>query len=152
MRPLAPVGLSSLPQEFVASLPGFAVVVGLLALIWLACAVVATVGVYFAGMIFFAARWIVDACRRTIQRHWGPVYAHLVTIDSTGVRTRPVTGRRARRWHTRPTTSTTTTDAATDAPGKHEPGTPGRLQRDVPRDTQRDDGRGSDNAGGGEPS
>ena len=132
MRPLAPLGLSSLPQEFIASLPDFAIVVGLLALIWLACAVVATVGVYLAGMVFFAARWLVDICRRRIRRHWGPAYAHLVTIDSTGVRARPVTARRARRWHTpAPTVTTTVTDTATDASANREPGARDGVQPEV---------------------
>lgn len=143
MRPLALLGLSSLPQEFVASLPGFAVVVGLLALIWLACAVVATVGVYFAGMVFFAARWIVHICRRTVHRHWGPAYAHLVTIDSTGVRMRAVTARRARRWHARPPDAAAM-DTATDVSVNREPSTPDGVQSDSDR--------GPDNEADGEPS
>lgn len=108
MRPPALTGLSSLPGEFVASLPDVAIIVGLLALIWLACAVIATVGLYLAGMIFSGARWLVRTCRRTIHRHWKPPYAHLVMIDSTGVRVRPVTARRARRWHTPPATTAAT--------------------------------------------
>jgi hypothetical protein len=142
MRTAALVSLSSLPQEFVASLPGFASVVGLLALIWLACAVVATVGIYFAGMAFYSLRWIVHLCRRVIARHGKPAYAHLVTIEPTGVRTRPVTVRGARRWHTRPADGSV--PAAADDTTHRGPDERGSIQPDTDR--------GPDADSGGEPS
>jgi hypothetical protein len=142
MRPLAHLGLASLPQEFVASLPEVAVVVGWLALIWLACAVVATVGIYFARMGFYSVRWIVHVCRRAIQRHGKPAYAHLVTIEPTGVRTRPVTARGAHRWFTRDADSTRI--AATDRTAHRRPNAPGNVKPDSDH--------GSDPDSGGEPS
>lgn len=55
--------MSSFVHDF---LPTFAVAAGLLAVIWLACAVITTAGIYLGGFVFLGARAMVRMCIRPI--------------------------------------------------------------------------------------
>jgi hypothetical protein len=91
-------------------LPSFALTAGLLAAIWLACAVIATAGAYLGMLVFEGARRLIRAGLREVRRRWKPEYAHLVTLDSEGVNAVSVGPRRAHRWHPRTTASDTPQD------------------------------------------
>lgn len=96
--------MSSFVHDF---LPTFAVAAGLLAVIWLACAVITTAGIYVGGFVFLGARALVRMCIRPIRRRWTSEYAQLVTVDADGVTAKPVNPRRARRWREQPTPNAT---------------------------------------------
>ena len=57
--------MSSFVHDF---LPTFAVAAGLLAVIWLACAVITTAGIYLGGFVFLGACALVRMCIRPIRR------------------------------------------------------------------------------------
>ncbi len=102
MRPLitvAPaVGESWTRTVIYDFLPSFAVAAGLLAVIWLACTIIATAGACLGVLVFHAARLLIRACLRPVRRRWSAEYARLVTVDADGVTARPVPVRRMRRW------------------------------------------------------
>ena len=81
-------------------LPSAALCVGLLAVIWIACAIIVTAGVYLAGFVVLGARSVRASIRR-VRRRGRLDNAHLVTIHPDGVTVTPVAPRRA-RWCTRP--------------------------------------------------
>lgn len=98
-------GSGALASTFVHDfLPTFAMAAGMLAAIWLACAIIATVGVYLGGFVFLGARMLIRTVIRWIRRRWASEYAHLVTVNADGVTTTSVNPRRARRWHAQPST------------------------------------------------
>ena len=98
-----PTGSGSLATAFVHEfLPVFAMAAGLLAVIWLACAIIATAGAYLGVLVFHGARTLIRTVIRWVRRRWASEYAQLVTVNADGVTTTPVHPRRARRWHTQP--------------------------------------------------
>ena len=100
-----PTGSGSRASTFVHDfLPTFAMAAGLLAAIWLACAIIATVGAYLGVLVFHGARALIRSVIRWIRCRWGGEYAQLVTVNADGVTTMPVNPRRARRWHAQPST------------------------------------------------
>ena len=109
MSPLSvtsgPTGSGALASAFVHDfLPVFAMAAGLLAAIWLACAIIATAGAYFGLFVFHGARTLIRTVIRWIRRRWASEYAQLVTVNADGVTTTPVNPRRARRWRAQPST------------------------------------------------
>jgi hypothetical protein len=96
-------GSGSLASAFVHDfLPVFAMAAGLLAVIWLACAIIATAGAYLGALVFHGARTLIRTVIRWIRRRWASEYAQLVTVNADGVTTTSVHPRRARRWHAQP--------------------------------------------------
>ncbi|WP_434450109.1 hypothetical protein [Lentzea sp. E54] len=109
MSPLSvtsgPTGSGSLARAFVHDfLPVFAIAAGLLAAIWLACAIIATVGAYLGLLVFHGVCTLTRTVIRWIRRRWASEYAHLVTVNADGVTTTSVNPRCARRWHAQPPT------------------------------------------------
>ncbi len=88
-------------------LPSFAIAAGLLAAIWLACAIIATAGAYLGGFVFMGARALIRTCIRGTRRRSKAEYAQLVTVNPDGVTATSINPRRARRWRTQPTASDT---------------------------------------------
>lgn len=100
-----PTGSGSFASTFVHDfLPTFAMAAGLLAAIWLACAIIATTGAYLGVLVFHGARALIRTVIRWIRRRWGGEYAQLVTVNADGVTTTSVNPRRTRRWHAQPST------------------------------------------------
>jgi hypothetical protein len=69
-------------------LPTFAVAAGLMALIWLACAVVAVCGAYIGVLSILAARKLIGACRHCVLRRRNVEYAQLVIAHPDGATTK----------------------------------------------------------------
>jgi hypothetical protein len=94
-------GNSSAAQSWIHTfvhdfLPSFAIAAGSLAAIWLACALIATAGLYLGGFVFLGARALIRTIIRRIRRRSQAEYAHLVTVCPDGVTTTPVNPRWAR--------------------------------------------------------
>lgn len=78
-------------------LPVFALAAGLMAVIWVACAVIVIAGYLIGAAVVFGLRALVHACVRYVRR-WGDVeYAQLVTVDADGAHTKVVNLDRHRR-------------------------------------------------------
>lgn len=71
-----------------AVLPTFALAFGLMAVIWLACAVVTFCGAYLGGLAFVGVRGLIRACTRRVRHRRDAECAQLVTVHPDGVTTK----------------------------------------------------------------
>ena len=78
-------------------LPVFALAAGLMAVIWVACAVTVIAGYLIGGVVVFGVRALVHACVRYGRRQRDVEYAQLVTVDADGAHTKVVNLDRYRR-------------------------------------------------------
>ncbi|GGM80970.1 hypothetical protein GCM10012275_59520 [Longimycelium tulufanense] len=103
-------------------LPAFALAVALMAVVWIACAVVTMFGVYLGGLVYIGARGLIRACAKRIRHHRSTEYAQLATVSSEGVTTEIINldhyRRQREQRHRRPNTTEHTGDPSS---GSNEP-------------------------------
>ncbi|MBA0127291.1 hypothetical protein H0B56_17210 [Haloechinothrix sp. YIM 98757] len=80
-------------------LPTVAVASGLMAAIWLACAVGTVCGVYLGSLTFVGARGLIRACARQVRRRRHAASSQLVTVHPDGVTTMIINLDHYRRRH-----------------------------------------------------
>ena len=78
-------------------LPVFALAAGLMAVIWVACAVIVIAGYLIGAAVVFGLRARVHACVRYVRRRRDVEYAQLVTVDAEGAHAKIVDLDRYRR-------------------------------------------------------
>ncbi|MBK0868691.1 hypothetical protein INP57_17915 [Saccharopolyspora sp. HNM0986] len=78
-------------------LPVFALAAGLMAVIWVACAVIMIAGYLIGAVVVFGVRALVNTCVRYVRCRRGVEYAQLVTVDADGAHTKVVSLDRYRR-------------------------------------------------------
>lgn len=86
--------LGTLVHDF---LPVFALAAGVMAAIWLACAVIMIAGYLIGAVVVFCVRALVHACVRYVRRRRDVEYAQLVTVDAEGAHAKIVDLDRYRR-------------------------------------------------------
>lgn len=99
-------------------LPALALTFGLMAVIWLACAVVTFCGAYLGTLAFVGARALIRACARHVRRRRNAEYAQVVTVHPDGVTTKIINLDHYRRRHEQRSDRS----ASTDRPDDGEPG------------------------------
>lgn len=78
-------------------LPDFALWAGLMAVIWIACAVITLAGAFIGGIVVVAVQDLIRVCVQYIRRRRDVEYAQLVTVDADGAHTKVVKLDRYRR-------------------------------------------------------
>lgn len=91
-------------------LPTFAMAAGLMALVWLACAVVAVCGAYVGVLAVLGIRHLFRACRHYLQRGRTVEYAQLVIAHPDGASTKVINLNRYRHRRCRRTRPSGQTD------------------------------------------
>lgn len=79
-------------------LPTFAMAAGVMAVIWLVCAIITIAGSRVGGFLILAVQTLVRVCIRAMRRRRAAEYAQLVMVDSDGITAIPVNLRRTGRW------------------------------------------------------
>lgn len=78
-------------------LPNFALWAGLMAVIWVTCAVITLAGAFIGGIVVVAVQDLTRVCVQYIRRRRDVEYAQLVTVDADGAHTKVVNLDRYRR-------------------------------------------------------
>lgn len=99
-------------------LPVFALAAGLMAAVWLACAIVYLAGGVIGYTAFLAVRRLIAACAEHVRRRRTAEYAQMVTVHPDGVTTKVVNldhyRRRRHQRHNNPDAQHTT-DSESDS-------------------------------------
>ncbi|GAB3681965.1 hypothetical protein REH65_24635 [Saccharopolyspora sp. ID03-671] len=89
----------------------FALAAGVMAVIWIACAVVVISGYLIGAVAVFGVRALVHVCVRYVRRRKGVECAQLVTVDDDGAHTKVVNLDCYRRRHRHRRSDNVQTDA-----------------------------------------